>query len=959
MIAFRRTAAVAVATALLAAAARSVPASGAAPDYLRIVGEVGGRAAALAVDGERAYVGVGRRLEVLDVSDPANPRRLGATVLADPPVSIEVAGSHALVGTLGSGGLRVVDVADPMAPREVAAIADRFLPYGAVADIEVSGDRAYLIGWNGAGLAYASRLVIVDISRPAAPAVVADAVLPESWGYASAVTVRGGSAFVAAGYDGLRVIDVSDPDRPRQVASIAGEGYATDIALHADLAIQVEDGHPRVSPAFRVIEGARRGLRVFDVGRPDRPREIGFVETERQVVDLAGDGALLFASTLPDEAGGKGRLAVLRFAASGTLEPVAGADAEWAGGRIEARRDVLFALPTDGFWAVAVPDPTAPFVLGRRDLPTLSEVMDVAGHGASALLVEADGRLRRLRVAADGLPSLGPPIALDVSPRRLAAEGDLVAVAGTEGEIVLVSAGDAPLHVLGRLLGPPGVEARAIALHGGRAFLALRDAAGSGTDAGWLRSVDVSDPGAPREADMVRADEGVSDLAMVSGYLVAIGPTRVAAYRVDDDGRLEAVSALDTSLADVCAGGAAVGCRADASSAGSRLHVALSSCDPIATCKGGLETFAIDAAGRLAAQAFVPGAAEEGVGPPYVPVAIAGGPGVLFTAERRTAYKHYGNPGRLRALDLSIPAQPSNLGTFDRRSLALARALTTAGPYVLAADAEGVLVARAGSRIGGRATDHNGVGLSGVTVSIEPDAVDVATGSDGSFAFDRLPSGSVTIRAEREGWVFQPPAWEASIPPDIGGVPFTALAAPRRVTLSAGDGVTATLVYTDPQGASTGLAFPAGAVTTSLEVEVRPEIPAHPPAGRAFAGHAFSLLAYRDGRRVEPGVEFGAAVSVTIRYTAADVRLLRPGAEPELGRSIEGAWTAAGADCPGAGPARVDGTRRVVTAALCRTGAYGLFGPTRQLFLPLAGRREPARLRPGVGTPAHGVLACR
>lgn len=46
---------------------------------LKIVGQIGGPTQAVAVQGNYAYVGVGLRLVVLDVSNPASLREVGAT----------------------------------------------------------------------------------------------------------------------------------------------------------------------------------------------------------------------------------------------------------------------------------------------------------------------------------------------------------------------------------------------------------------------------------------------------------------------------------------------------------------------------------------------------------------------------------------------------------------------------------------------------------------------------------------------------------------------------------------------------------------------------------------------------------------------------------------------------------------------------------------------------------------
>ena len=69
---------------------------------LRLVGQIGGVNNAVAVAGNRAYLGVGPRLVVLDISDPASPLVLGQTEPFEGVVEgIAVSGGYAYVTTRG------------------------------------------------------------------------------------------------------------------------------------------------------------------------------------------------------------------------------------------------------------------------------------------------------------------------------------------------------------------------------------------------------------------------------------------------------------------------------------------------------------------------------------------------------------------------------------------------------------------------------------------------------------------------------------------------------------------------------------------------------------------------------------------------------------------------------------------------------------------------------------------
>ncbi len=116
----------------------------------------------------------------------------------------------------------------------------------------ISGDQAYLAdGYGG--------LRVIDISRPDRPQI-AGAVSTLGWS-AIDVVISGTYAFVAAGRNGLRAIDVSWPSDPREVNSLTMPRYAEDLAALEGL----------VFVADRDRDG---GLRVVDARQPSALREL-------------------------------------------------------------------------------------------------------------------------------------------------------------------------------------------------------------------------------------------------------------------------------------------------------------------------------------------------------------------------------------------------------------------------------------------------------------------------------------------------------------------------------------------------------------------------------------------------------------------------------------------------------------------------------------------------------------
>ena len=89
--------------------------------------------------------------------------------------------------------------------------------------VAMSGDYAYVAyGYSG--------LVVIDVSDPTNPTYVGG-YDPHDCEYAQDVVVSGGYAFLACGYDGLLVVDVSDPANPTYTGSYNGADDVMDMAV--------------------------------------------------------------------------------------------------------------------------------------------------------------------------------------------------------------------------------------------------------------------------------------------------------------------------------------------------------------------------------------------------------------------------------------------------------------------------------------------------------------------------------------------------------------------------------------------------------------------------------------------------------------------------------------------------------------------------------------------------------
>ncbi|MBX3743996.1 MAG: hypothetical protein KF833_01675 [Verrucomicrobiae bacterium] len=244
----------------------------------------GGRATDVQVVGNRAYVANGTPgLQILDVGNPAQIVRLGAFSTGGTALKVDVVGNLAYLAT-EAGRLQILDVSDPAAPTRVG----RATHVGPALDVQVAGDRAYVAAGTFG-------LHIVDVSDPTTPVRVGGLT---GLGEVTGLHVVGTLAYLATGLTGLQIVDVSDPATPVRRGGL-------------DL---FRDGVPGPQPwqpwipgrtfahAVEVVDGIayvateRAGLQVVDVGDPVHPVRLGFHDTGDMAVGVHGAGDRVYVA---------------------------------------------------------------------------------------------------------------------------------------------------------------------------------------------------------------------------------------------------------------------------------------------------------------------------------------------------------------------------------------------------------------------------------------------------------------------------------------------------------------------------------------------------------------------------------------------------------------------------------------------------------------------------------------
>jgi hypothetical protein len=187
-------------------------------------------------------------LQIIDISDPANPTRMAGYDTSGYAWGVEVVGNYAYVADSGSG-LQIIDISDPANP----TLTGGYDTSGSAVGVEVVGNYAYVADDDGG-------LQIIDISNPANPTRTGGY---DTSGIAMGVQVVGNYGYVTDGY-ALQIIDISDPANPTLTGGYNTSGSARDVQVVGNYAY-VADWHA--------------GLQIIDISNPANPTRTGGYDT--------------------------------------------------------------------------------------------------------------------------------------------------------------------------------------------------------------------------------------------------------------------------------------------------------------------------------------------------------------------------------------------------------------------------------------------------------------------------------------------------------------------------------------------------------------------------------------------------------------------------------------------------------------------------------------------------------
>lgn len=402
-------------------------------------------------------------LNIVDIIDPEAPILVFQYALAGVPTAFDLQGNKLYVAEesadIGSNdfwGFEILDVSDAAKPVRVGAY-NNSATLGAISDIHIVGSYAYLAGWN---------LEIVDVSSPAHPIPVGGYPTEGAWN----VRVANAIAYVSGTFwfgPGLEMFDLSSPtnpiligffplDEPQGIAFLDNLAYlaAGDEGL---LILDVSDpSHPSRGDAHETLKISAVylnghyayaetpvDLAILDVSNPIQPRRVGSYPSARMLHVNGDRGFVLVADTNAIEiVDTSNPTNLMRLGVYAT-------DLRIDGLQILGDRAYISQFsghPTNlfGFELVDVSDPSHPVRLNSIVTNGVIRALQVSGH--YAFVADSSNTLRVLDISNFSQPttvaiynSNGPPPRFGVPVGAL----DLALVSN----VVYVAAGDG-IHIV-------------------------------------------------------------------------------------------------------------------------------------------------------------------------------------------------------------------------------------------------------------------------------------------------------------------------------------------------------------------------------------------------------------------------------------------------------------------------------------------------------------------------------
>ncbi len=287
---------------------------------IELIGHAGGACTDLAVEGDIVFASVGEEVVAVDYSDPMHPRRRGSLYIGKYITDI-IVNDGVLYVAAGDASPLIIDAHNP----------DTLTPMGYYQHTSyISNIKRTLAYWGGMVLVclQGGYILVVDVSNPSQPELLSQYVESEPTGYGfEGIDIDNGVVYTGGGtklcflslsdlgvlsplcdiftlnkmvirdisaHDGLVhivgdysynthwcIVDASDMAAPHQIT------FADRFDTEADAIVAADDNIVYITEH----DYGEQGLKIFDVGTPSAPVELGRHTTEAaKPYDLAVQG---------------------------------------------------------------------------------------------------------------------------------------------------------------------------------------------------------------------------------------------------------------------------------------------------------------------------------------------------------------------------------------------------------------------------------------------------------------------------------------------------------------------------------------------------------------------------------------------------------------------------------------------------------------------------------------------
>ena len=354
----------------------------------------------VAVSGNYAYLAtISNDIHIIDISNPASPQEVGLIPLDCYIEMFRLTGNYLFANTLG-GGLAIYDISNPLNPLVVSSPNN--IPE--LSDIEIHGETAY-----GAG--YLDGLMVIDISDFTSMHVLRSYQLQDG-NYVTGVAVSGNYGFIACGWDGFRVVDLTTMEA---VASIDSLYYAFGLKMagsHVYLnygdpecplaAIDISDPlspqvlsiyHPPQDIAnFAICDNNAyiadfdHGVRVVDIADPDDIHEVSRYSRYGHDLNVIVAGDLAYVQE-------NYKLKIIDIADLQNPQELGYYELDWSYNDLKIVNDIgyIVQFSTTFLHAIDISDPTLPSLLGTFSVADNDVHYELAIYDHYAYITENNG----------------------------------------------------------------------------------------------------------------------------------------------------------------------------------------------------------------------------------------------------------------------------------------------------------------------------------------------------------------------------------------------------------------------------------------------------------------------------------------------------------------------------------------------------------------------------------------